>query len=223
LAEEGALVVISGRRAELVEKAAVLHESITGVVADVSSLEDNTRLIDQTVRITGGLDVLFNNAGIAISGLLADVRLEDYDKVFGVNVRGLLDLTQKALPLLVESKGVIINNASISGLRPGPGGTVYGASKAAVLAFTTSWAKELAAAGVRVVSISPGPIETPIWDKHDISDEELKAAKQRVAEANPQKRFGRAEEVAALVAFIASGEAPYVSGTDIRIDGGQIS
>jgi len=222
-AEEGAKVVISARREEPLNKAVAMHEAISGIVADVASPDDNSRLVAETVKELGGIDVLFNNAGIATTAPLAELKLEEYDRVFGINVRGLLDVTQQALPHIVEAKGVIINNASISGLKPGPGATIYGASKAAVLAFTTSWARELAPKGVRVLSVSPGSVTTPIWFKVPADEQWRKEQMDRIAEMNPMKRFGEADEIAAVVALIASDEAPFMNGTDIRIDGGQIT
>jgi NAD(P)-dependent dehydrogenase (short-subunit alcohol dehydrogenase family) len=148
--------------------------------------------------------------------------MERARRTFEVNVYGLLETSRLALPLLRQSKGVIINVATTIADEPFANMSVYCASKAAVLALTRSWAQELAAEGVRVNAVSPGPIDTPIFspDKLGITPQQLEQMAASVLALVPTKRFGTADEVANVIAFLASPAASYVTGAQYTVGGG---
>lgn len=220
LAAEGANVIITGRNEDTLKEAAWHDRKISYVVADVGRTEDVERTIAEIQKRHGGLDVLINNAGVAPVAPLSEVDMAQYDSTFLVNVRGLIDTTRQALPLLQASKGSIINISSSVALRPLANMSIYSASKAAVSALTKSWGKELAKDGIRVNSLIVGPIETPIYQKAQLSEEASQAHIDSVKRMVPLGRFGNAEEVAALAVFLASDEASFVTASEFAVDGG---
>lgn len=132
----------------------------------------------------------------------------------------MVDIGVQALPLLQASKGSIINISSAVANNPLPGMSVYSASKAALKTLSIVWAKELAKDGIRVNSIAVGPIETPIYEKTDLSPEEAQKHKDRVTALVPLGRFGQPQDIASLVTFLASDDASFITGADIAVDGG---
>ena len=216
LADEGAHVFITGRRrAELDDAAASLGSSVTAVVGDIAVAADLDRLYD-AVRARGrGLDVLFANAGVAAFAPLEDATDADYELNFGVNVRGTWLTVQKALPLASDGASIILN----SSIRADDGWKnfgLYSASKAAVRSLARTWAHELKDRGIRVNTVSPGSIDTPAVDNG--LGPEMKA---ELAQGVPIGRLGRPEEVAAVVAFLASSESSFVYGANVDVDGGE--
>jgi NAD(P)-dependent dehydrogenase (short-subunit alcohol dehydrogenase family) len=161
LTEEGYDLTISSRRPEKVEAAAA-ELGVHGVAADVSREEDCERLVAEHRDRAGGLDVLVNSAGIGIAGPVEQLSTKYFDLQFAVNVRGLFVMTRLCLPMLKESRGWIVNLASIAGTVPTPGLPAYGASKAAVIALTRTLNAELEGDGVRAVAICPGFVDTPM-------------------------------------------------------------
>jgi NAD(P)-dependent dehydrogenase (short-subunit alcohol dehydrogenase family) len=172
LQEDGYGLTLASRRAERIEPAAAELGAL-GIAADVSSEEDCARLVDAHRERYGGLDVLVNSAGIGIAGTIEDQPAKHVDLQLGVNLRGLLVVTRLAVPLLKESKGHVINLASIAGTQPTPGLAVYGATKAAVLALTRSLNAELEADGVRCTALAPAFVDTPMATWSGIPPEQM--------------------------------------------------
>jgi NAD(P)-dependent dehydrogenase (short-subunit alcohol dehydrogenase family) len=172
LQEDGYELTLASRRAERIESAAAELGAL-GIAADVSSEEDCERLVAAHRERYGGLDVLVNSAGIGIAGKIEDQPAKHVDLQLGVNLRGLLVVTRLALPLLKESKGHVINLASIAGTQPTPGLAVYGATKAAVLALTRSLNAELEADGVRCTALAPAFVDTPMASWSGITPEKM--------------------------------------------------
>ena len=220
LVGEGARVVVVGRNRETVDTtAAALGAAAHGIVADTSKLADLDRVIAATRDFGGGrLDVVFANAGSATFGPLAAMTEEAWDGMFDVNVKGVYFTVQKAVPLM-RAGGAIVLNASVAAGKGNPVGSIYGASKAAVRSFGRTIAAELVERGIRVNVVSPGPIETPIFDRM-MSPAQVAELKVAWAARNPMKRFGTTDEVAAAVLFLASDDASYVTGVDLLVDGG---
>ncbi|MFE3826972.1 SDR family NAD(P)-dependent oxidoreductase [Streptomyces sp. NPDC059092] len=222
LAAEGAHVFITGRRKNELDAAVKTIGSAraTGVTGDISDLDDLERLYN-TVRARGrGLDVLFANAASASFATLEQTTEEHVDRIFGVNVRGTLFTVQKALPLLNNGASVILN----SSVRADDGVAEFGAyaaSKAAIRSFARTWANELKGRNVRVNAISPGTIDTPALDSM-VSAEDAPAIKAQFAANVPLGRIGRAEEVADVVAFLASEQSSFILGANVYVDGGEI-
>lgn len=222
LAENGYKVLITGRNEKTLKQTAGIHEAIEYIVADVSSLEDIEKtawFIKQTIG-HGRLDVLVNNAGVGQPVPFDQITPEHFDDTFNINVRGLVFMTKAVLPLLKESRGNIINITSVVAGDPIPQFLVYSSTKGAVLTFTKGLAKALADDGIRVNAVSPGPIETPFFDKVDMSDEQKAGLGEAINRMVPLGRFGTVDEVADVVAFLASDRASYITGAEYKVDGG---
>jgi NAD(P)-dependent dehydrogenase (short-subunit alcohol dehydrogenase family) len=218
--EEGAAVVITGRREkELKEAAASIGRNVTPVQGDVSRLEDLDRLYETVKEKHGHLDILFANAGISSVAPLGTITEDHFDRVFDINVKGILFTVQKALPLLKDG-GSIILNSSIAGQKGIAGFSAYNASKAAVRSFARSWSSDLKDRKIRVNAISPGPIETPIFDKLGLSKEQFSEFENYLTSQAPMGRIGKSEEIAAAAVFLASDESSYITGIDLSVDGG---
>jgi NAD(P)-dependent dehydrogenase (short-subunit alcohol dehydrogenase family) len=212
-------VFITGRRMDVLKSAvAELGEKVTGVSGDVASLSDLDRLYESVDGYGRRIDVVFANAGIAQQKPLGAVDETFFDLHFNANVKGLFFTVQKALPLLKDG-GSIILNASIATIKGFPGLSVYSATKAAVRSFARTWTNELRERHIRVNAISPGHIDTPIFEGWQ-QGEALIQMKQELAKNVPMGRLGNSDEIAKAVAFLASDEASYVSGIELFVDGG---
>ena len=172
LREEGYELTLASRTREKIEAAAAELGALA-VAADMGKEEDCVRVVAEHRERHGGLDVLVNSAGLGIAGTVESLQAKHIDLQLGVNLRGLLLVTREAIPLLKESKGWIVNLASIAGTAPTPGLTVYGATKAAVIALTRSQNHELDEAGVRAVAICPGFVDTPMAEWSGIPSDEM--------------------------------------------------
>ncbi len=218
--DDGAFVFITGRRQKELDAAvAKLGEKAFGVQGDVSNLDDLDRLYATVKEQKGEIDILFANAGVAEFVPIGEVTEQYFDKIFDINVRGLLFSVQKALPLFNEG-GSIILNASTSASSGMAGMSVYGASKAAVRAFARSWILELKDRKIRVNVVSPGPTQTPAMDNLGENEEQTKQFKDLIIPQIPVGRIGQPEEVAAAVAFLASSDSSFINGSEIFTDGG---
>jgi len=167
----------------------------------------------------GRLDVLFLNAGVSVALPMEMIGEAQFDEILQVNVKGVFFTLQKALPLLAPPASVIVTT-SIANRMGSPHFSAYAASKAAARSLVQSLALELAARGVRLNAISPGPIDTPIYDRVGLPPEMVRGAKAGIAGKSPSGRFGTPEEVARVALFLASAEASYVVGAEIVVDGG---
>lgn len=176
------------------------------------------QLLDE--QYGGQLDILVNNAGWCPIQPLADITEASYDAAFDLDVKAVVLLTAKLLPLLKKAKGNVINMSSLGGDHPAPNISLYVAAKAAVQNLTKAWASELADDGVRVNAIAPGAIETNIRNVPGATQKQMDDNMARVNAGIPMKRFGRPEEVANVANFLASDEASYVSGSIYGVDGG---
>src|SRR6478672_13760242 len=172
LREEGFDLTLASRTKEKVEAAAA-ELGAQAIAANMGSEEDCVRVVAEHKERFGGMDMLVNSAGIGIAGTVESLQAKHIDLQLGVNLRGLLLVSREAIPLLRESKGWIFNLASIAGTAPTPGLTVYGATKAAVIALTRSQNAELDAAGVRAIAICPGFVDTPMAEWSGLSGHEM--------------------------------------------------
>ncbi|HUZ98749.1 MAG TPA: SDR family oxidoreductase [Gaiellaceae bacterium] len=172
LRDEGYGLTLASRRKEKVEAAAAELGAVA-VAADVGDTDDCARLVAEHRERFGRLDVLVNSAGIGIGGRVEDLPVKHLDLQLGVNLRGLFLVTQAAIPLLRESRGWIVNLASIAGTMPTPGLSVYGATKAAVISLTRSLNAELDADGVRAIALCPGFVDTPMAQWSGIEPDEM--------------------------------------------------
>src|ERR1700739_4782246 len=220
LANEGAHVYITGRR-EPALRAAVqqIGRNATGVGGDVSNADNLDRLLAQIKDEKGRLDILFANAGIAKYATLGNISEELYDSIFNVNVKGVLFTVQKALPLMPDGASIILN-ASVVGSKGLSSNSVYSATKASIRSFARTWTTDLKHRGIRVNAISPGTIDTPGLNNLLASGETGEQRRKMIASAIPLGRFGRPDEVAKAVIFLASDESSYITGAEIFVDGG---
>jgi NAD(P)-dependent dehydrogenase (short-subunit alcohol dehydrogenase family) len=217
---EGAHVFIVGRRQSELDKAkAEIGRNVTAVQADVANLDDLDRLYARVKDEKGGFDILVASAGIVERKLTVDVTPAHFDKTFGINARGTYFTVQKALPLLRKGGSIVLVASGLhqKGL---PEYGVYSATKAALRSFSRTWAMELRDRGIRVNTLSPGPIETPMLDGQFKTTEEADGGRAFFASITPLGRIGRAEEMAAGILFLASDDSSFSTGIDLAADGG---
>ena len=221
LVEEGAHVFITGRRqAEIDQAAKKLGPRVTAVQGDVANLEDLDRLYETVKREKGHIDILFANAGIGEFAPLGLISEEHFDKIFDVNVKGLLFSVQKALPLFKDG-GSIILNASIVASKGLPAFSVYSATKAAVRNFARSWSNDLRSRKIRVNAVSPGVVPTPGYSTGlKLDQQQIDGFVQSQLASIPAGRVGTTDEIAKAVSFLASDESSYVNGSELFVDGG---
>jgi NAD(P)-dependent dehydrogenase (short-subunit alcohol dehydrogenase family) len=217
---EGAYVFITGRReAELAAAKKQIGKNVTAIQGDVSNLDDLDRLFVQIKKEKGKIDIVFANAGVARYAPLGTITEDFFDSIFDINVKGVLFTVQKALPLLRDG-GSIILNASIVASKGLSSNSVYSATKAAVRSFARTWTTDLKDRRIRVNAISPGPIDTPGLSELLASSETGDQRKKMISTTVPLGRFGRPEEIAKAVVFLASDDASYITGIELFVDGG---
>lgn len=218
--QEGARVAITGQDPERVaQAAALLGPDALALRADVASRSEMEAVASRLRDEFGGLDVVFANAGIAQPRPIADVDDEHLDRLIGVNFKGVVHTVQAMLPLLRNPASVILNATTMIDIGV-PGMAIYSATKAAVRSLARSLSAELVHRGVRVNAISPGLVETPIYGKLGLAPEAVKAWGEQLLAGVPVKRFGRDDEIARAVLFLASEDSSYVLGENLRVDGG---
>lgn len=215
---EGAEVVIADVNRE---DGAKLAEEIDGVFmeCDVSKKEDVQRVVEDTVEKFGQLDIMVNNAGIGSTDGIEEMDLEDYEKIRAIDLDGVVYGCNAAAPHLKKTEGAILNIASIYGLVGDVGATAYNAAKGGVVNLTRSVADDLAQYNVRVNSICPGFVDTPMTDEA-LEDEEFR---EHVLGMTPLGRVAEPEEIASAALFLASDEASYITGVNLPVDGGWTS
>jgi NAD(P)-dependent dehydrogenase (short-subunit alcohol dehydrogenase family) len=217
---EGARVAITGRNQKTLDAAALELGSDTLVMnADVTDLAAMGRSIAETVKRFGNLDVIFANAGIAKFTPLGSTSFESFEEILRVNVTSIFFLVQACLPYLNKDASVILNS-SVQNVNGRPGLSAYAASKAAVRVMARVMASELSPRGVRINVVSPGAVDTPVWDVAAASPQEKKALYDVLKRGIPFGRVGDPEEVANAVLFLASQESSYIQASEIVVDGG---
>jgi NAD(P)-dependent dehydrogenase (short-subunit alcohol dehydrogenase family) len=224
-AREGAKVVaVDTQRegnAETVRLVSAEGGTATAVGADVTSAGDVARMVRDAVETYGRLDVLFNNAGLSISGTILELSEEDFDRLVAVNVKGVFLGCKEAIPLMKsQGGGAILNTASQLGTVGFDRSAVYPATKGAVIQLTRCLALDHAADGIRVNAICPGPIDTPMVRSSRSSPEDVEAFVRKLSGRVPMGRVGTAQEMADVAAYLCSDEASFVTGAAILADGG---
>jgi len=218
LKEDGATVIITGRSKEKVDKAA-LELGIIGKVADVQDLNAIDNLVSEITSEYRKIDILFVNAGIFQPAPLGQISEETFDNQMNTNFKGAVFTTEKFLPILKDGAS-IINLSSVIAYTGMPNTAIYAASKAALNAYTRTAATELAPRGIRINSVNPGPISTPIFGKTGMPEDQLNDFAKAMQDRVPLKRFGQPEDIANLVSFLASDKASFITGSEYNIDGG---
>ncbi|CAL1676069.1 unnamed protein product [Lasius platythorax] len=223
LAQLGASLSISGRNKDNLNKVAEQcgQSKPFIVTGELTNETDVKNIIDSTIKHYGKLDVLINNAGIIEPGSIESTSLEQYDRVFNVNVRSVYQLTALAVPHLIKTKGNIVNVSSITGLRSFSGALAYCMSKSAVDQFTRCIALELGPKQVRVNAVNPGVVITNLHRSSGMSEEQLKAFYEHSKETHVLGRTGDVTEVAKTIAFLASDDASFITGATLPVDGGR--
>ena len=224
-ASAGANVAAVGRNQEALASLSKQLEAHDGrhlmLQADLSFEADVERIVSQTVEHFGSLAVLVNAAGHISSGTVENTEIAAWDAMLNINLRAVFLLMQKATPMLIESRGNIVNVSSVTGLRAFPGVLAYCVSKAGVDQLTRCAALELAAKGVRVNAVNPGVVVTEIHRRGGMDDEQYTAFLEHSKGTHPLGRVGEAREVAELILFLASSRASWITGATYSIDGGR--
>jgi len=220
LAKEGYDIAINYRKEneELANTKAEIEKNnvkCLAVQGDVSNFDDTKRLVDEVINEFGTIDVLVNNAGITKDMLILRMQKEDFESVINVNLTGTFNVTKNVVPYMMKKRsGRIINISSVVGISGNAGQTNYSASKAGIIGFTKSLAKEVASRNILVNAVAPGFIET---DMTSVLKGDVKA---EIAKNIPLRRMGTADDVANVVKFLASDDSSYITGQVISVDGG---
>ena len=218
LKSQGATVVITGRNSEKVIKASE-ELGVRGIVADVKSLSAIDDLVTAVKSEFGKVDILFVNAGVFQPAPIGQIDEQVFDNQIAINLKGAVFTTEKFLPILNDGAS-IINLSSINAYTGMPNTAIYAATKAALNSYTRTAATELAPRKIRVNSVNPGPVATPIFEKTGMDEEQLKGLGEAMQNRIPLKRYGQPEDIAKLVSFLASDDASFITGSEYNIDGG---
>jgi 3-oxoacyl-[acyl-carrier protein] reductase len=190
---------------------------IFGYKADASAYEEAEKTVEKAIKELGGIDILVNNAGITRDNLLLRMSPEEFNKVIDVNLRSVYNYTKAAIKYMIKQRyGRIINISSVVGLIGNPGQTNYAASKAGIIGFTKSAARELASRNITVNAVAPGFIETDMTEK--LNEQQ----RENLIKNIPLQRLGKPEDVAKVVGFLCSDDANYITGQVINVDGGMV-
>lgn len=217
---EGAEVLITASSDESYQRAIKEYESYFDIVkADISKVSEVENLMGAVKSKYGKIDVLFANAGIAHFKHTSEIDESFFDSHFNTNVKGLFFTVQKALPLLNKGSAVVLT-ASVASIKGIEGSSVYSATKAAVRSMARTWTLEIPVEDARFNVISPGPIDTPIFQKMGMSDEDAKKYVQGFGATIPIKRAGSPDEIASAVLFLSSSDSKFICGAEIFADGG---
>ena len=222
LAKEGYDIAVNYRKEneDLIDTKNKIEEKnvkCLAVQGDISNFEDTEKMIKEVIQEFGKIDVLVNNAGVTKDMLLMRMKKEDFESVINVNLGGTFNMCKNVIPYMMKARsGRIINLSSVVGIAGNAGQTNYSASKAGIIGFTKSLAKEVASRNILVNAIAPGFIETSMTDvlKDEVKEEILKTI--------PLRRMGSTKDVANLVKFLASDESSYITGQVICVDGGML-
>jgi NAD(P)-dependent dehydrogenase (short-subunit alcohol dehydrogenase family) len=216
---EGAYVFITGLYQKEVDEAiSEIGKNISGIQSDVSNLADIDKMYDVVKEQKGHIDILFANAGIIEFAPLGEISEKHFDKIFDIDVKGLLFTVQKALPIFQDG-GSIILMASVGSSKGSAELSVYHAAKAAVRSFARSWGLNLNQRNIRVNAISPGPIDTPFVNRV-LDDQQTENFLKKSVNLTSIGRMGSPDEVAKAVSFLASDDSSYVTGIELFVDGG---
>jgi dihydroanticapsin dehydrogenase len=225
---EGAYVVIADINADLSYLTIKEIEQLGGAAhfinTDVSLADECKQLIEKTENQLGKIDILFNNAGIEISGPLTNFSEIDFDRLIATNLKSVFLCSQFALKKMIQRRqGVIINTASVASFLAWPGDAVYSASKAGVMLLTKAMALECALYSIRINAVAPGVIDTPMTERALSHYSDIKKAKEEKGQIHPMGRLGIPSEVAKTVLFLSSDDASFITGVTLPVDGGYLA
>ncbi|HEY8560806.1 MAG TPA: glucose 1-dehydrogenase [Pyrinomonadaceae bacterium] len=224
-AKNGAQVIAVGRNAKelgaLRDEAQGADGAVKINLADIREHSQVERLVNDTVQNFGQIDVLVNSAGIIMNGTIENTTLDDWDKMFDINLRSLFFMMQKCIPQLEKTKGNIVNVSSVAGTRSFPNVLAYCVSKAGVDQLTRCTALELAPKGIRVNAVNPGVVVSNLHKRGGMADEDYQNFLKNSETTHPLGRVGEASEVADLIYFLASEKASWITGATYEIDGGR--
>ncbi|CAH0731993.1 unnamed protein product, partial [Brenthis ino] len=225
--KQSAKLVLVGRKENNLKRIALYCEKSNGIkpltiTADLTEDSDVEKIVNETIEHFGKLNVLINNAGIIAMGGIKNSNMEIYDKVMSTNMRAVYQLTMLCCPHLIQSKGCIVNVSSVLSSKASTMSIPYSISKAALDHFTKCTALELAPDGVRVNSVNPGFVKTNILKDTGLTEDQLEMHAKNVMSKRPLKIAVEADEVASVIAFLASDKAKSITGTISVIDGGSL-